>query len=78
MGLVAREIEARGIATVCILNLREVAERVRPPRTLLVSRPFGAVLGPPGEAELQKATIRAALDLITDTDGQAGAIREFA
>jgi hypothetical protein len=36
VGLVAAELERRGIATVVIQLLREVAENVRPPRALFV------------------------------------------
>ena len=32
VGLIAAELELRGITTVCIVLLREVAEKVRPPR----------------------------------------------
>jgi hypothetical protein len=66
VGLVAAELERRGIATVAIQILRFVAERVRPPRALAVPFPHGYPLGAPGDAELQHAVIEAALRLLED------------
>lgn len=34
VSLIAAELERRGISTVCIMLLREVAERIHPPRAL--------------------------------------------
>lgn len=62
--LVAAELERRGIATVAIQLLREVAEAVRPPRALWVPFPHGYPLGAPGEPETQKGVLRAALELV--------------
>lgn len=64
VSLIAAEIEKRGIATVCVILLREVAEKVRPPRALCVPFPFGYPLGKPHDAELQRRVIRAALALL--------------
>jgi hypothetical protein len=44
--------------------LREVTEKVRPPRSLYVDFPFGYPLGAPADPALQHAIIRAALDLL--------------
>lgn len=66
VGLVAAELERHGIATVVIQLLREVAERVRPPRALLVPFRHGYPLGAPGEPERQHAVIGAALRLLED------------
>ncbi|HEX6095745.1 MAG TPA: hypothetical protein VF432_05415 [Thermoanaerobaculia bacterium] len=62
--LIAAEIEKRGIPTTCVMLLREVAEKVRPPRALCVPFPFGYPLGKPHDAELQRDVIRAALALL--------------
>ena len=70
MGLVARELEERGIATVCVMLLEEVAEKVKPPRGLLVPFGWGQPLGPPGEAETHEAVARAALALLERSDGE--------
>ncbi len=43
---------------------REVAENVKPPRTLFVKFPFGAPLGPAGDIEIQQAVIHEALDVL--------------
>jgi D-proline reductase (dithiol) PrdB len=62
--LVAAELERRGIATVCIQLLREVAEAVRPPRALLVPFRHGYPLGRPHDPVGQTAVIAAALALL--------------
>jgi hypothetical protein len=66
--LVAAELERRGIATVCIQLLREVAEAVRPPRALLVPFRHGYPLGRPDDPPGQRAVIEAALALLEKTD----------
>jgi D-proline reductase (dithiol) PrdB len=64
VGLVQSIIEKSGIPTVSITLLREVTERVGPPRALFVDRPLGYPLGEAGNAPLQKRTILAALHLV--------------
>lgn len=64
MGLIAAELERRGIATVAIQLLREVAEKVRPPRALVVPFDHGFPLDAPNDAARQHAVIDAALRLI--------------
>lgn len=68
VSLIAAEIERRGIATTCIVLLREVAEKMHPPRALAVPFPHGFPLGAPNDRELQKKVIRAALGLVGRTD----------
>ena len=63
VGLVAAELERQGIATVAIQLLREVAERVRPPRALFVPFRHGYPLDAPDEPLRQHAVIEAALQL---------------
>jgi D-proline reductase (dithiol) PrdB len=65
VGLIARVLEEAGIATVCIIMRREVAENVKPPRALFVKFPFGAPLGPAGDAETQRGVILEALSVLT-------------
>ena len=67
MGRVARELEEQGIAAVCVMLLEEVAEKVKPPRGLLVPFGWGQPLGPPGEAETHESVTRAALSLLERT-----------
>ena len=57
-------IEKSGIPTVSISLLREVTERVRPPRALVVNRPLGYPLGAPHDKDLQKRIVTAALELL--------------
>jgi D-proline reductase (dithiol) PrdB len=65
------------MATVCIMNLRKVAERIQPPRTLLVHRPMGTPLGDPGDQAGQRALLEAALGLLVDPSVAPGTIREY-
>lgn len=63
VSLVAAELERRGIATVVIQLLRMVAEKVRPPRALVVPFRHGFPLDAPREAKRQHAVIESALRL---------------
>ena len=67
MGLIARVLEEAGIATVCIIMRREVAQNVKPPRTLFVRFPFGAPLGLADDVETQRGVILEALAVLTST-----------
>ena len=58
-------MEEQGIATVCVVMNRDITENVKPPRALFVRFPYGAPLGPAGDAVTQMAVIREALDLLT-------------
>lgn len=64
VGLIAAEIERRGIPTVCLALLREIAEKVSPPRTLAVPFPHGYPLGKPHDGALQRDVIAQALALL--------------
>ena len=66
VGLIAAEIERHGISTVCISLLRDVAEKVRPPRTLAVPFLHGSPLGAPHDIALQRSVILAALRLLEE------------
>ncbi|MBA3946890.1 MAG: hypothetical protein H0X37_20300 [Herpetosiphonaceae bacterium] len=66
MGLIARTIEAAGIPTVSIMLLREIAEKVKAPRTLLLRWPFGHPLGEPGNRAQQLTVLHAALTLLVE------------
>jgi len=76
VGLIASVIEKDGMPTVCLSLLREVAEKVRPPRTLFVPFPIGYPLGAPDQLELQHSIIRAALNLF-DAPGPLPLLRSF-
>ncbi len=66
MGLIARVLEEAAIATVCVIMRREVAQNVKPPRALFVKFPFGAPLGPAGDAETQRGVILEALSVLAN------------
>jgi hypothetical protein len=75
VSLIAAELERRGIATVCIILLREVAERVRPPRALSVPFPFGYPLG--RDAATQRKVIEEALAML-ELPGPAPVLSRYA
>ena len=66
--LIAAELERSGITTVCLMLLREVAEKVRPPRALVVPFRHGYPLGAPHDAGLQRRVVEAALALLDRKD----------
>jgi D-proline reductase (dithiol) PrdB len=61
VGLIQREIERVGIATVGISIVRDYSEKVRPPRTVFLRWPFGHSLGEPGNRRQQRAVVFEAL-----------------
>ena len=77
VGLIASVLEKAGVPSVCLSLLREVTEKVRPPRTLFVPFPIGYPLGAPNQPELQHAVIRATLDLL-HAAGPLPVVDEFA
>lgn len=77
VGLVAAELERQGIATVAIQLLREVAERVRPPRALFVPRPHGYPLDAPGDPVRQHRVLEAALRLLEAPDLEPPALMDL-
>jgi hypothetical protein len=74
VGLVAAELERQGISTVVIQLLRQVAEKVRPPRALFVPFKHGYPLDTPGDAHRQRAVLEAALQLLEDPSLTAGPV----
>lgn len=68
VGLIQRQVEYAGITTVSISLLREITEKIRPPRALSVPFPLGYPLGEPNNAELQTRIIRAAFALLSRND----------
>jgi hypothetical protein len=77
VSLVAAELERHGIASVAIQLLREVAERVRPPRALFAPFAHGYPLGAPSDAALQHAVIEAALQLLERPEPQPPLLVDF-
>ena len=72
--LVAAELERQGISTVAIQLLRNVAEKVRPPRALFVPFKHGYPLDTPGDPRRQTAVLEAALHLLGDPSLSAGPV----
>jgi hypothetical protein len=69
VGLIASVLENRGIPTTSITLLKEVTEKVRPPRSLFVPYPLGYPLGEPHNPDLQKRIIMDSLSLLScETD----------
>lgn len=70
VGLIQSVIEKKGIATVSITLLREVTEKVRPPRSLFLDLPLGYPLGAPFDTPLQRRIIVEALELLCQPPGK--------
>jgi hypothetical protein len=68
VGLIQRQIEYAGIATVSLSLLREITQKTRPPRALFVPFPLGYPLGEPNNADLQTRIIKAAFALLSRKD----------
>jgi D-proline reductase (dithiol) PrdB len=58
VGLIQREIERVGIATIGISIVRKFTEKVKPPRTVFLKWPFGHPLGEPFNAMQQHAVLQ--------------------
>lgn len=67
VGLIQSVIEKMGIPTVSISLLREVTERVAPPRALFVDFPLGYPLGTPNNKAEQVRILRAAFALLPES-----------
>jgi D-proline reductase (dithiol) PrdB len=66
VGLIQSIVEKAGIPTASVALLREVTERVDPPRTLFVDFPFGYPLGAPSNSSLQTVIIQVMLALLQE------------
>jgi hypothetical protein len=73
--VLARALEAAGVATTSISMVREHTEKIKPPRALFVPFPFGHALGRPEDPALQHRVLRAALDLLAEPAGPV--LRDF-
>lgn len=77
MSLIAAALEREGIATVALQLLRVAAEKVGPPRALLVPFRHGYPLGAPNDAKLQHEVIDAALALLEQPDPNRPLLEEY-
>lgn len=65
MSLIARHLEEAGIATVTVGSAQDIVETAGVPRFVFVDYPLGNPLGRPGNVDEQKASVMAALELVT-------------
>ena len=65
MGLLAREIEARGVTTVGLALVKEVAIASDAPRFLYLHWPFGHALGEPRNVAQQRTVLHDMLSMAT-------------
>lgn len=61
MGLIAREIEARGIPTLCFSSALSITQAVKPPRAVYLDYPLGHTTGKPEDPDNQRDIMQAAL-----------------
>jgi hypothetical protein len=61
VGLIQRAVERAGIPTVSLSLLRQLTERMQPPRAVCLRWPFGHPLGEPFNRAQQLTVIRDAL-----------------
>jgi len=71
VGLIARELEARGIPTVCLTSAWSITQAVNPPRAAYVDYPLGHTAGKPGDRDDQQLILRSALALLNATDSHS-------
>ena len=64
MSLVARHLEANGIATVVLGSARDIVEECGVSRFLFTDFPLGNPCGKPWDAEMQRAIVGSALDML--------------
>lgn len=65
MGLIARQIEAAGIPTLCMGSAIDILMSVHPPRAAFLDFPLGHTTGKPHEPEQQREILVQALDAFT-------------
>ena len=64
MSLTARHLEANGIPTVIIGSAQDIVELCGVPRFVFTDFPLGNPCGKPYDANMQRAIVRIALDLL--------------
>jgi hypothetical protein len=77
VSLISAELERQGISTVTLLLLREVGEKVRPPRALFVPFPHGYPLDRPDDPPRQRAVLEAALRLLEDPSARPPVLVDY-
>jgi D-proline reductase (dithiol) PrdB len=74
VSLLARALEEAGISTVVIGMMRDIMERVKPPRGVFVNFPVGHPLGRPLDIEFQANVIKDALNALSEMKVGGGII----
>ncbi|MFQ5354619.1 MAG: hypothetical protein ACE5DR_06695 [Thermodesulfobacteriota bacterium] len=74
MGLIQREIEARGIPTASISILRKFTEDTKAPRAMFLKWPLGHPVGEPFKEAEQTFIVKRALKLLEDVDAPGAII----
>jgi hypothetical protein len=64
VSLVARHLEAHGVATVVLGSARDIVEHCGVPRFVFTDFPLGNPCGKPYDVEMQRAIVAMALDLL--------------
>jgi D-proline reductase (dithiol) PrdB len=62
VGLIARQVEAVGISTLCMTSALDITKAVNPPRAAFLDYPLGHTTGKPHEPALQREILRQALE----------------
>ena len=73
MGLIARQIEAAGIPTLCLTSARDITRAAWPPRAAFLDYPLGHTSGRPNDPNLNRSILIDALAALSEIDA-AGAI----
>lgn len=65
MGLIARQVEAAGISTLCMGSALDILKAGKPPRAAFLDYPLGHTTGKPNQPELQREILIQALEGFT-------------
>lgn len=65
MGLIARQVEAAGIPTLCMGSALDILKAGNPPRAAFLDYPLGHTTGKPNQPELQREIMLQALASFT-------------
>ena len=76
VGLIAREVEAAGIPTLCMTSAYDITQAVNPPRAAFLDYPLGHQTGKPDNPANQRAIVLAALSAF-ETISKPGTIVEL-
>ena len=65
MGLIARQVEAAGISTLCMGSALDILKAGNPPRAAFLDYPLGHTTGKPNQPDLQREILVQALEGFT-------------